>query len=322
MKKIIRVTSPARIHLGFLETDENSFRKFGSLGLAISNFENIFKIESSTKNIVVSEDSKLKKDIMRITKSFEKFKKIKKCKITVLKKIPAHIGLGSGTQQNLTVGHLLSEFNNLNLSVRKISEWLNRGKRSGIGVETFKNGGFIIDSGKKSKSLPLTIFSTKWPEEWKIILITTSKKKGLFGEDENKVFKNLKKNRQSYAEENCYATLMKIIPGILEKDFFSFSAGIQIVQNNMSNFFYGSKDKYGNNNLTQIFRFLKRHSYQGFGQSSWGPTGFIFCESKKNGELLLKDIKKFIELKKIQGINLLLVDGRNKGKTKTTRIEK
>ena len=78
MKKIIRVTSPARIHLGFLETDENSFRKFGSLGLAISNFENIFKIESSTKNIVVSEDSKLKKDIMRIIKSFEKFEKNKK----------------------------------------------------------------------------------------------------------------------------------------------------------------------------------------------------------------------------------------------------
>ena len=75
MKKIIRVTSPARIHLGFLETDENSFRKFGSLGLAISNFENIFKIESSKKNIVVSEDSKLKKDIMRIIKFLKNLKK-------------------------------------------------------------------------------------------------------------------------------------------------------------------------------------------------------------------------------------------------------
>ena len=321
MKKIIKVTSPARIHLGFLETDENSLRKFGSLGLAISNFENIFKIEASTKNIVVSEDSKLKKEILKIIKVFEKFEKIKKCKITVLQKIPSHIGLGSGTQQSLTVGHLISEFNNLNLSVRKISEWLNRGKRSGIGVETFQNGGFIIDSGKKSKSLPLKIFSIKWPKEWKIILITTSKKKGLFGKNENEVFKNLKKNRQSFVGENCYATLMKIIPGILEKDFFSFSEGIQIIQNNMSNFFYGSKNTYGNNNLTQIFHFLKRHNYNGFGQSSWGPTGFIFCESKENGEILLKDIKKFIELKNIQGINLLMVDGRNKGKTKTTRIE-
>ena len=322
MKKIIRVTSPARIHLGFLETDENSIRKFGSLGLAISGFKNTFKIEGSGKNIVISEDDKLKKNIFRIIKVFQNLEKIKKCKITVLEKIPAHIGLGSGTQQNLTVGYLISEFNNLNMSIRKISELLSRGKRSGVGVETFKNGGFIIDSGKKSKELPLTIFSNKWPKEWKIILITTSEKKGLFGEDENKVFKNLKKNRRSFVEENCYATLMKIIPGILEKDFFSFSEGVQIIQNNMSNFFYGSKNMYGNNNLTQIFHFLKRHNYQGFGQSSWGPTGFIFCESKKRGSFLLRDIKKFIELKKIQGINLLLVDGRNKGKTKTIRMKK
>ena len=322
MKKIIRVTSPARIHLGFLETDENSIRKFGSLGLAISSFRNTIKIEKSEKNIVISDDEKLKKTIFKILKVFQKLGKIKKCKITVLEKIPAHIGLGSGTQQNLTIGYLISEFNNLSISIREISELLNRGKRSGVGVETFQNGGFIIDSGKKSKGLPLTIFSNNWPKEWKIILITTSERKGLFGEDENKVFKNLKKNRQSFVEENCYAALMKIIPGILEKDFFSFSEGVQIIQNNMSNFFYGSKNNYGNNNLTQIFHFLKRRKYQGFGQSSWGPTGFIFCESKKSGEFLLRDIKKFIEFKNIQGINLLLVDGRNKGKSKTTRMKK
>ena len=47
MKKIITVDSPARIHLGFLETNENTDRKFGSIGLAISGFKNIFKIEFS-----------------------------------------------------------------------------------------------------------------------------------------------------------------------------------------------------------------------------------------------------------------------------------
>ncbi len=322
MKKIIKVTSPARIHLGFLETDENSQRKFGSLGLAISNFENIFKIENSTKNIVVCEDDKIKKNIYKIIKVFEKFEEIKKCKITVIKKIPTHIGLGSGTQQNLTVGHLISEFNNLDISVKEISELLNRGKRSGIGVETFTSGGFIVDSGKKSRTLPLKIFSTKWPKEWKIILITISKKKGLFGKDENKVFKNLKKNPRSFVEENCYATLMKIIPGILERDFLSFSEGIQTIQDNMSNFFYGLKNEYGNKNLTQIFSYLKKQSYIGFGQSSWGPTGFVFCENKKNGDFLIKDIKKFIDKKNIKGINLVLVNGRNKGKTKTVRIKK
>ena len=35
------------------------------------------------------------------------------------------------------------------MSVEQISELLNRGKRSGIGIEVFKNGGLIIDVGKK-----------------------------------------------------------------------------------------------------------------------------------------------------------------------------
>ena len=49
MKKIVTIDSPARIHLGFLETNENSHRKFGSIGLGISHYKNIFKIEHSKK---------------------------------------------------------------------------------------------------------------------------------------------------------------------------------------------------------------------------------------------------------------------------------
>ena len=38
------------------------------------------------------------------------------------------------------------------MSVEQISELLNRGKRSGIGIEVFKNGGLVIDVGKKKKN--------------------------------------------------------------------------------------------------------------------------------------------------------------------------
>ena len=86
---------------------------------------------------------------------------IKNCKITINQNIPFHKGLGSGTQHALTVGYLISELNSLNMTVHQISELLNRGKRSGIGIEVFKNGGLVIDVGKKKKSdaLPLKIFN-------------------------------------------------------------------------------------------------------------------------------------------------------------------
>ena len=46
------------------------------------------------------------------------------------------------------------------MSIEQISELLDRGRRSGIGIEVFKNGGFVIDIGKKKDSelLPLKIF--------------------------------------------------------------------------------------------------------------------------------------------------------------------
>ena len=37
------------------------------------------------------------------------------------------------------------------MTVHQISELLNRGKRSGVGIEVFKNGGLVIDVGKKKK---------------------------------------------------------------------------------------------------------------------------------------------------------------------------
>ena len=65
MKKIITVDAPARIHLGFLETNENSQRKFGSIGLGISYYKNIFKIESSNKKMLFVKIKHLKKRFLK-----------------------------------------------------------------------------------------------------------------------------------------------------------------------------------------------------------------------------------------------------------------
>ena len=150
MKKILTVDTPARIHLGFLETNENSERKFGSMGLGISCYKNIFKIEFSEKKDVVCNNKILKRKIFEILDIFQNLKKLKNCKITVNQNIPFHKGFGSGTQHSLTTGFLISELNSLKMSIEEISELLNRGKRSGIGIEVFKSGGFIIDIEKKN----------------------------------------------------------------------------------------------------------------------------------------------------------------------------
>ena len=315
MKKNFTIDSPARLHLGFMELNDSNPRVFGSIGLAITNFKFKQTIQLNKDFDVICHNTGIKLRIEEIIKLFSKNYKIKKCRLSVSDFIPLHKGLGSGTQVSLCTGFLLSSFNNLNLSIENISKFLGRGQRSGVGVETFKSGGFIIDTGKQKSSIspPQKLIDIKWPKDWQIILITNTNVSGLHGKKESKEFTKLKNVSSNFAKENCFNLLMKVIPGLLENDFYTFANGIQKIQENMSEIFYGNKNKFSNHNISKIFKFVREKKYIGFGQSSWGPTGFIFCENRKKREEIFNMIENFIELKKIEGINLFKVRGRNFG---------
>ena len=63
-----------------------------------------------------------------------------------------------------------------------------RNYRSGVGVNSYKNGGFIVDAPKNNLQSNEIIFKTSFPKEWKVILIFDSKAKGLHGSSEKKFF--------------------------------------------------------------------------------------------------------------------------------------
>ena len=312
----MKLFSPARIHLGFLELDQTLPRFFGSLGLTVSNF--CFEVHiSKSKNLsIVTEHKNLKKKTLEIFLKFKKKYNINFCKINIKKIIPSHVGLGSGTQFSLTIGYLISKLNNLDISIDEIALFLNRGNRSGIGVQSFKQGGFTIDIGKKkgTNNLPLKLMNIKWPQDWKIILLFDLKGENIFGENEINKFKEVNKRYRSKFNYNYSTLFLKILPGIMEKDFKSFAEGIQLIQSNMSEIFYKNSKKFSSKNISYIFDYLRNKKITGFGQSSWGPTGFIFCENSKKRNQLLNSIEKYITLKKLNGVNLVKVNGRNKGK--------
>ena len=312
----MKLFSPARIHLGFLELDQTLPRFFGSVGLTVSNF--CFEVQiSKSKNLnIVTEHKNLKKKTLEIFLKFKKKYNVNFCKINIKKIIPSHVGLGSGTQFSLTIGYLISKLNNLNISIDEIALFLNRGNRSGIGVQSFKQGGFTIDIGKKkgTNNLPLKLMNIKWPQDWKVILLFDLKGENIFGENEANKFKDVNKRYRSKFNYNYSTLFLKILPGIMEKDFESFAEGIQLIQNNMSEIFYKNSKKFSSKNINHIFDYLRNKKIMGFGQSSWGPTGFIFTENSKKRNQLLNSIEKYITLKKLNGVNLVRVNGRNKGK--------
>ena len=107
---------------------------------------------------------------------------------------------------------------------------------------------------------------------------------------------------------------MNIIPGIMEENFSEFSNGLREIQNNMSKIFYGDKNKYASSIIEKIFLNVKKKGVNSFGQSSWGPTGFIFFENAKKRNELLKYLENYINLNEMKGVKLLKIEGRNFGK--------
>ena len=80
-------------------------------------------------------------------------------------------------------------------SISDIARIYDRGERSGTGIRIFERGGFVVDACKKANMLPETMFNSKFPSKWKIILINDNQLKGASGDKEVKFFnKNIERD--------------------------------------------------------------------------------------------------------------------------------
>jgi len=312
MAKFI-ISTPARLHLGFINLDFNKLRDFGSLGLTIDTFKTVIEAEESKKFLINGKNSSKVEEIIKL---LSKTYTLKPCKLNIKHTIPEHVGLGSGTQLALSISTILFHISNKELDIEEFAKITNRGKRSSIGINCFKSGGFFVDAGRKKKSKELSpiIFRQFWPNSWRIILITDPSDQGLYGKRENNEFDKIGMNKNFTTSENCEALITNIIPGIIEKDFEMFCDGIQIIQRNTaSKFSKAQGGMFSSKKIGKIFNVLEKNGMKGYGQSSWGPTSFIFCKDFAHKKEILKKIKYEVQKFKFSELKIFEVSGQNNG---------
>ena len=296
-RKELIITSPSRLHLGFYGFDDTYGYKYGSMGLAINAHKTLISIKQS-KSFISHLPKKFTSPILKhlklsdIRNNFE---------INVINKAPSHIGLGSGSQLSLCLGIGISKFLNIDTNVDDIADLYNRGQRSGTGISIFKKGGFVVDACKKDKLLPETMFKSKFPKDWRVILLNDLDLKGTSGHRENKFFS---KNRaiDHKKSELSHILLRGILPSIIYKDFQSFSQNLTEFQRITSGF-YSEKQKgmFLSPQISNIMDYIKNYDNIGIGQSSWGPMAYIFVQSNLHAKELLSIIQnKFTVYNNVQ----------------------
>ena len=307
LKKTIQIITPARLHFGFLELSNSCASKFGGIGLSINKFHTKIIVKKNTR---MKFKGKISNKASFFLTKFCKKNKIKPgFSLNIEKSSPQHIGLGSGTQLALSIGTAISFLNNINSNIENIAKTLNRGLRSNIGLINFKRGGFLIDLKIKNRFYT-NIDKVFFPEEWKIILIK-DKNQGLHGKNELDAFKKLK----SLKKNNINLTdlvLLKIYPSLIEKNFDKFSKAITKLQNEMSISFKSFQGgKFSSSSVSKVLNFLKKRNIKGYGQTSWGPSGFAFFPNiKKAKQMRIKLVKRFSSCKNLE---FIICSGKNSG---------
>ena len=238
--------------------------------------------------------------------------------------VPDHAGLGSGTQLGLAVGMALTKLHGLNMSAGELARLLGRGARSGIGIGVFERGGVILDGGvamegddnslghSEDGPPPPAISRLAFPNEWRVMLILEARSKGLHGGKESDAFDALPPYSSQQAATLCRIVLMQALPALVERDFSGFSRAITALQEAVGDHFVSVQGgRYSNSRVGEVLSWLSGQGIRGYGQSSWGPTGFAFCESEEEAARMIEKTRQ--KWRDDDGLQFMVCGGRNHG---------
>ncbi len=310
----VRVTTTARLHMGFFDLTGSVGRRFGGIGLAIDAPCTEVQI-SESENLVI--DSKNSEYVAKIVeKLIKSFNLPKGFSVDVLQNIPEHAGLGSGTQMALAIGTALNHLFALNLNTTQIAAATTRGKRSGIGIGAFVQGGFLLDAGKhadkKDEEIPAIVARYIFPNDWRVLLVLDSAHTGVHGAEELAAFHVLKP-----APSSLKTMLIEhMLPALQRADLFTFGAQMQHLQAYNGDYFAPIQGgRYASPDVAEVLAWLQINGAPCVGQSSWGPTGFAILETKLQAESLQAQAQLVFADK--PNISFKVVQGKNAGASVT-----
>lgn len=307
----VTVTAPARLHMGFLDLNGGLGRSFGSLGLTISGLATTVHAEPAESLVARGPEAERVKNIA--ARLLGHHGETRSASLTVEQAIPAHVGLGSGTQLALAAGTALARLFGWGVDGRAIAHLAGRGSRSGIGIGAFETGGFLVDGGRGDRDEPPRIVArAEFPAHWRILLIFDELGQGIHGAKEIDAFGTLPGFPAALSAELCRLTLMQALPSLQDHDIAGFGAAIGAIQQSVGDYFAPAQGgRYTSPMVTEALNWLTAQGIAGVGQSSWGPTGFVVVASETQCHSLLRAAQR--RWGNDGPLSFMICSGRNRG---------
>ncbi|MBE7246592.1 MAG: GHMP kinase [Actinomycetospora chiangmaiensis] len=307
----VRVEASARLHFGFLDLHGGLGRRFGSIGLAIDEPSLALTARRAPQLAVAGEEADRVRRYAEAAASH--LGSGTGVAITLERTIPAHAGFGSGTQLGLAVAAALARLNGAPFAAAAFAATLDRGNRSGVGLCAFTEGGLIVDGGRGPDGGPPPVLARlPYPEDWRIVLIIDPDRAGVHGVREVEAFRDLPRFPEAQAAEICRITLMQVLPAIALAEPQGFGAGITRIQDLIGDHFAPHQGgRYASATVAEALANVAAQGVPGYGQSSWGPTGFVLMPSEREARALVASLDRG------GGLRFVIARGRNSGASVT-----
>ncbi len=271
---VVRIEAPARLHFGMLDLRGSLGRRFGGIGAGLPEPSLTIELERSDRLEV---DGRAADRATEIAVCFLGAHGISHqgAHIRILRTIPEHAGLGSGTQLALAVARGLAELYGLPTDVAELAATVGRAKRSAIGTWLFAGGGFIVEGGRRvADTHPAPLLARlPIPASWRCVLTIPRAVPGVSGADEVQAFRSLPQPPQHDVERVAHLVLMSLLPALVEGDLEAFGDALTEIQHINGRWFASAQGGLFAPGLsTELINRMPGWGAMGVGQSSWGPA--------------------------------------------------
>lgn len=284
----VTVRAPARLHFGVLDLRGHLGRRFGGIGAAVPVPGVSLDAEVAARLEATGPDSERALEFARRYMAARRL--TGGARLQVREAIPAHAGLGSGTQLALSVARVLAELYGQPTAADQLALAVGRGRRSAIGTWLFEEGGFILEGGRRpgSDAVAPRLARLPMPAAWRCVVVVPEGKPGLSGEAEASAFADLVPPAQEEVERVAHIVLLQLLPALADADLHAFGDALSEIQRVTGRWFAAAQGGAfaPGHSAELVGKLAAWGALGGVGQSSWGPAVYGIVGNEAEGARL------------------------------------
>ncbi|MFD1562243.1 beta-ribofuranosylaminobenzene 5'-phosphate synthase family protein [Haloarchaeobius amylolyticus] len=274
------VSAGARLHVGFQNLSLARERLYGGIGVGLA--EPRVTVTAEPAADITTDDPLVDRYARRAIDVLE----VSGVAVTLEESLPRHVGLGSGTQLALTVLMATARAHGLEPRVREHAPAMGRGGRSGGGVATFEDGGFVVDAGHPTNrftteppaegdwTVPPVVARHDLPAEWRFLVVVPDADPGRSGDDEDESMRAVVERADpAVADEIAGVVTRKLLPAAAAGRLEAFGEAIAEIGRKNGVWYADAQGGVFRPPAGALVESLEDCPVlSGVGQSSWGPA--------------------------------------------------